>query len=181
VQLYSFDDDYVRRLREGDRATVDHFVRYFGDLLLIKLRGRLRTMQAVEDVRQEVFVRVFRALRSEQGLRDSRKLGAFVVATCHHVLLESYRSDARTEPLADDYDGVDAGAGVEQALVTGETKVRVRRVLSRLPQKDADILRALFLEETDKDEICRAFGVDRAYLRVLLHRAKERFRAEYVP
>src|SRR6185436_17976999 len=125
------DDDYVRRLQEGDRATVDHFVRYFSELLLIKLRGRLRSMQAVDDVRQEVFVRVFRALRT-QGMRDGRKLGAFVVVTCNHVLLESYRSGARTEPLSDDFDVASNDEDVEDALVTGEIKVRVREVLSRL-------------------------------------------------
>lgn len=178
MQLYPFDDDYVRRLQDGDRATVDHFVRYFSELLLIKLRGRLRSIQAVEDVRQEVFVRVFRSLRT-QGMRDGRKLGAFVVNTCNHVLLESYRSGARTEPLGDDFDMPSEAGDVEEALVSGEIKTRVRQVLARLPEKDAGILRALFLDELDKDEVCSAFSVDRDYLRVLVHRAKERFRAEY--
>ena len=40
-------------------------------------------------------------------------------------------------------------------------------------------MRALFFEEKDKDEICKDFGVDRDYLRVLLHRAKQSFRAFY--
>jgi RNA polymerase sigma-70 factor (ECF subfamily) len=35
------------------------------------------------------------------------------------------------------------------------------------------------LEEKDKDEVCRQFGVDRDYLRVLLHRAKDKFRVLY--
>ena len=37
----------------------------------------------------------------------------------------------------------------------------------------------VFLEERDKDEICRSFSVERNYLRVLVHRAKEKFRGEY--
>jgi RNA polymerase sigma-70 factor (ECF subfamily) len=40
-------------------------------------------------------------------------------------------------------------------------------------------LRAVFLEERDKDEVCTELGVDRDYLRVLLHRAKASFRAVY--
>jgi RNA polymerase sigma-70 factor (ECF subfamily) len=35
------------------------------------------------------------------------------------------------------------------------------------------------MEEIDKDEVCRQFGVNRTYLRVLLHRAKQSFRAHY--
>jgi hypothetical protein len=38
----------------------------------------------------------------------------------------------------------------------------------------------LFFEECDKDEVCRRLNIDRGYLRVLLHRAKLRFKAEYV-
>jgi len=56
---------------------------------------------------------------------------------------------------------------------------RVRQVLQELPGRDRDLLRAFFLEEKDKDEVCREFGVDRDYLRVLLHRAKERFKSLY--
>jgi RNA polymerase sigma-70 factor (ECF subfamily) len=40
-------------------------------------------------------------------------------------------------------------------------------------------LREIFLEEKDKDEVCRDFGVDRDYLRVLLHRAKQSFKSLY--
>ncbi len=181
MQLYEFSDDYVRRLREGDPFTEEHFVRYFGELLLLKLRNRLRSMEAVDDARQEVFARVFRTLRSAEGVRDGRKLGAFVNSVCNNVLLETWRAGKRTDQLDDaKYSEVaDSATLVDQALVTGETRARVRRVLEQLQPRDADILRALFLEDREKDEICRAFGVDRNYLRVLVHRAKEKFRGEY--
>jgi RNA polymerase sigma-70 factor (ECF subfamily) len=40
-------------------------------------------------------------------------------------------------------------------------------------------LQAVLLDERDKDEICVELGVDRDYLRVLLHRAKGSFRTMY--
>jgi len=48
-----------------------------------------------------------------------------------------------------------------------------------MKERDRELLRAIFLEEKEKDEICREFGVGREYLRVLLHRAKECFRAKF--
>jgi len=183
MDFYTFDDEYVRRLREGDRWTVEHFVRYFNNLMLIKLRShRFRSAQGIDDVRQEVFVRVFRALRLPgSGPRDGRKLGAFVNSICNNVVLEHFRKNGHTESLDEKHSDVpDASAGVVDALVTAETKERVKRVLSNLPKKDADLLQALFFEERDKDQICRDFGVDRNYLRVLLHRAKEKFRSDYL-
>jgi hypothetical protein len=35
-------------------------------------------------------------------------------------------------------------------------------------------------EGRDKDEVCRELNVDRGYLRVLLHRAKARFRTGFM-
>jgi RNA polymerase sigma-70 factor (ECF subfamily) len=49
-----------------------------------------------------------------------------------------------------------------------------------LPERDRRLLREVFLEERDKDEVCRDFGVDRDYLRVLLHRAKQSFKSLYL-
>lgn len=55
----------------------------------------------------------------------------------------------------------------------------VRRFLDQFPQRDRELLQAIFLEEKDKDAICRAFGIDRDYLRVLLHRTKHKFAELY--
>jgi len=181
VELHAFDDDYVRRLTDGDRWTEEHFLRYFNELLLIKLRSRLSSMQAIEDVRQEVFLRVFRTLRSPAGIRDGRKLGSFVNSVCNNVLLESYRDKGGGEPLGVQHDNVAADVmSVEEALLDGEAAIQVRRVLDEMEPKDAQLLRAVFLEERDKNEICREYGVDRDYLRVLLHRAKEKFRSRFL-
>jgi RNA polymerase sigma-70 factor (ECF subfamily) len=176
MELFPFDDEYVRRLREGDRETSAHFDSYFRELLLIKLRRKLDSRQAIDDVRQEVFVRVFAKLPE---LQDARKLGSFVNSTCNHVLMEWYRIESRSDAFAQAV--VDPGEQVtiEEELVNEERKARVQRVLGRLSPRDADILRALFIDEGTKDEVCRRFGVDRGYLRVLLHRAKKSFRSEF--
>ncbi|MGB8131041.1 MAG: sigma factor-like helix-turn-helix DNA-binding protein, partial [Candidatus Angelobacter sp.] len=64
-------------------------------------------------------------------------------------------------------------------LLAEETKIQVQRVLANLPPKDQKILRAVFFEQRDKNEVCMELGVSREYLRVLLHRAKQQFMAEY--
>jgi len=180
MDFFTFDDEYVRRLREGDRWTEEHFLSYFQQLLLIKLRRRLPSLDAIDDVRQEVFVRVFRTLRQPGGgIQDGRKLGAFVNTVCNNVLLEQYRKKNRTEPLLDAHLDITTSEDVEDALVSGEERERVRRVISDLPRRDAAILRALFLDERSNDDVCQEFHVDRSYLRVLLHRAKEKFRAAW--
>jgi RNA polymerase sigma-70 factor, ECF subfamily len=166
VQRQSFDALYLERLANADDETERDFAAYFGELLTIKLRPRLRSAHLVEDVKQETFLRVYQAL------------GSFVNSVCNNVLFELYRSGSRFADPPEDRpaDTIDA----ETELVNAEDRARVREVLAEMPEKDRKILRWIFFDDRDKDAVCRHLSVDREYLRVLLHRAKQRFRAGYL-
>jgi RNA polymerase sigma-70 factor, ECF subfamily len=182
LQFQAFDAPYVERLRSGDFRTQEHFVAYFSELIQLKLRARLRTPQAIEDVRQETFARVFAALRSPGGIRQPERLGAFVNSICNNVLLEQYRASSRTGSLEDEpaNDLPDPVTDVLGAVAAKQMEEKVREILEELSERDRRIIREVFLEERDKDEVCRDFGVDRDYLRVLVHRAKQSFKSLYL-
>ena len=172
-----FDRSYVDRLIAGHPDTEHHFTKYFGDLLSLKLRSRLRSPALVEDAKQETFVRVFIALRQGKGLTTPESLGAFVNGVCNNVLFEVYRAQSRAIQLEDEHDPPDNRPNsAEHSMMAGEQRGRVRQALSRLPEKEQTLLKWLFFEERSKDDICRSLNIDRNYLRVLLHRAKHRFR-----
>ncbi len=174
---YEFDRPYVDRLIAEDPETERHFTQYFGTLLSMKLRSRLRSPAQVEDAKQETFLRVLTTLKKKGGLTSAESLGAFVNTVCNNVLFEMYRAGSRAEPLEEDVDPADERAiSAEGLVVAGEERDRVRRALAALPQRERDLLKWLFFDDRDKDEICRDLDVDRGYLRVLLHRAKQRFR-----
>ena len=181
LQFCSFDDSYVSNLCAGAPQTQAHFVAYFSELLQIKLRGRLQSQQAIEDVRQETFARVFSVLRKD-GLRQPDRLGAFVNMVCNHVLSEHYRSSMGSESL--DVEGrpelTDKAASALDVVAAKQMKEKVGAILLGLSPRDSSLLKAVFLDERDRDEICREFEVDRDYLRVLLHRAKQEFKSEFV-
>ena len=89
-----------------------------------------------------------------------------------------YRAQSRVaDPLED---RVSPEIPADTAMAGEEERTQIRGVLSELPEKDRKILRWLFFEERDKDEVCRVLQVDREYLRVLVHRAKQRFRIDYL-
>ena len=177
MEFATFDHEYVRLLTEGDPETERHFVSYFTELIRIKLRSKLRSPHLIEEVRQETFLRVLNTLRRKGGLQHPERLGAFVNTVCNNVMLESIRSESRTNPIPEDgFDPVDRRADVEGDLVTEERKKFARSVLAGLPAKQQELLRMVFLEEKDKEEVCRHLSVDREYLRVLIHRAKQCFR-----
>lgn len=180
MEFFTFDNAYVCRLRDGDPDTEKHFVAYFLQLLSIKLRSRRLPPDTVGELRQETFSRILVALRKEGGIREPSRLGAFVNSICTNVLYEYFRASKRSQPLEESHlESPDQVVDLEGMLVTKESIHSVREVLAALPDRDQQVLRAVFLEERDKDEVCRDFKIDREYLRVLVHRAKDRFRALY--
>ena len=182
MQFHAFDASYVESLCAGDFATQDHFVRYFTELLHLKLRSRLRSPQAIEDVRQETFARVFASLRKGGALRQPDRLGAFVNTVCNNVLFEHYRATSRSDSLDDEGQPELPATGMDALgqVAADQLKTKVRQILVQMPPKERDLLKAVFLDERDRDEVCRQFGVDREYLRVLLFLAKQEFKTEYL-
>ncbi|HUL36015.1 MAG TPA: sigma-70 family RNA polymerase sigma factor [Candidatus Eisenbacteria bacterium] len=181
MEFFTFDKSYLERLQEGEPATERHFVAYFGEILNLMLRARFLAPERIEDVRQETFKRVIAVLRKGGGVRQPERFGAFVNSVCKNVLRESLRETGRTQALDPSHlDIPDRLVNLEQALISQQTTEKVRAILDEMNQRDRDLLRALFLEEKDKDQICLEFGVQRQYLRVLLHRAKLRFRDTFL-
>lgn len=178
VQRHTFDAAYMQRLVSRDEEAERHFTSYFGDLLTAKLRSRLRSHHLIEDVKQETFLRVLRTIREQGGVADAAALGAFVNSVCNNILFEVYRAESKVTDPVEDRQSEEVNA--ETAMVDGQEQAEVRAVLSAMPEKDGRILRWLFFEERDKDEVCRQLKVDREYLRVLLHRAKLRFRTDFL-
>jgi len=183
LQFVAFDAPYLEQLQRGDLRTEQHFAAYFGELIRIKLRSRLSTREAIEDVRQETFVRVLALVRAEGGVKQPERLGALVNSVCNHVLLEHYRSHRKTDTSLDEAperEFVDERITASGMVEVDETEQVVRKILDDLPQRDRRLLQAVLLEERDKDEVCAELGLSRDYLRVLVHRAKQAFKTSYL-
>jgi RNA polymerase sigma-70 factor (ECF subfamily) len=175
-----FDADYLRRLKQGEPGTQRHFSEYFGLLLQVKLTKAVRSWQMLQDVRQETLLRVLEAVRGDR-INQPEGFGAFVCATANHVLWEHRRAEdrARRERGEEDPEPIDERIEIERELVSQERKRLVENVLSHLSPKDRKVLRLVLLEERDKTEVCRELGVAPDYLRVVLYRAKRRFRERF--
>jgi RNA polymerase sigma-70 factor (ECF subfamily) len=183
LQFETFDESYLDRLRSGDPRTQAHFFAYFNQLMQLKLRSRLRTTHEIEDVKQETFTRFFTALRQGK-IRQPDRLGPYVNSMCANVLREQYRDHDSKVATIDDDSGSneipDPVADVEGFVLSKQLQEKVRQILDQMPERDRRILKGIFIEERDKNDVCRDFGVHRDYLRVLLHRAKLAFKAEYL-
>ncbi len=84
----------------------------------------------------------------------------------------------RREPNLDqDMPIPDVGVRPEAEIL--EMRDAIDNGLAELAERDRTILRALYLDGKEKDEICREWNMTDAQFRVVLFRAKERFRRAY--
>jgi RNA polymerase sigma-70 factor, ECF subfamily len=175
---YLFDDDYLRALQNRDPETENHLIASFSKAIQAKLQTRLRWPELVQDARQETFLRVLTYFRSGKTLENPASLPGFVHAVCHNVALELLRSHTRHDQIAENApEPFDTSADPEDQVVTAERKQVVRKLIGDLPTKDRELLRRVLLNEEDKDAVSKELGVDRNYLRVLLYRARRKFKA----
>jgi RNA polymerase sigma-70 factor (ECF subfamily) len=175
VDFYSFDAEYLRRLGAHDPATETHFVAYFSERLKITLRARGEDSHTIEDIIQETFCRVWTAVQAGK-IVNPPALGAYVHSMCKNVRSETRRGDRRIqhEPL-DSTDVADERLSLDDFMQRKEIGKLVQAILSELPERDRHLLHARFFEDRDNDDVCSDFGVDRNYLRVLFHRATNKF------
>lgn len=179
VDFYSFDEEYLRRLGGRDSATEAHFVAYFTERIKIILRSRKVDFHIIQDVIQETFYRVLTAVQAGK-INNPVGFGSYVNSVAKNVLSEILRGGHRNQhdPL-DSIDVIDEKLSLDDLLERKEDRKLVLAILSELPERDRLLLQARFFEDRDNEEVCEDFGVDRDYLRVLFHRAINKFAELY--
>jgi RNA polymerase sigma-70 factor, ECF subfamily len=130
----------------------------------------------VDDLVQETLSRFIRAAQKDQ-IRNTDEFGAFINGVCRNVILE-YRRRLKREPTLDeDIEIPDVGVRPDADIL--EMRDAIDSVLAELADRDRAILRELYLDGKEKDEICVEWKMSDAQFRVVLFRAKERFRKVY--
>jgi RNA polymerase sigma factor (sigma-70 family) len=130
----------------------------------------------VDDVVQETLLRFLQA-HDEGKVRNLNALGAFASGICNNVILEYRRRLWRDPPAEVDERNSTAASPPEAETI--ERQQSIAAALAQLSERDCAILRAFFLQEKSKSEICEELRLSDGQFRVALFRAKDRFRKVY--
>jgi DNA-directed RNA polymerase specialized sigma24 family protein len=96
---------------------------------------------------------------------------------CRNVILEYWRRSTREAPMPEVRPEPPAKGLSETGLL--EMRQAILEGLGQLSNRDREILTAFYLQEKTKDEILEMTGMSDDNFRVVLCRAKERFRTIY--
>jgi RNA polymerase sigma factor (sigma-70 family) len=130
----------------------------------------------VDDIVQESLARFLRAAQAGK-MQNVETAGAFLNGIAQNVILEYRRrwnrdgviSDTLPEPV-DKRSGHSEVFELHDAIIAG---------LHQLSTRDREILQAFYFDENSKDEILARMNLTDEAFRVILCRAKERFRRIY--
>jgi RNA polymerase sigma-70 factor, ECF subfamily len=173
-----FDEDYLKALQACDPDAERRLVSTFTGRVQAKARRRLRSQEMADDVAQETLFRVLSYFRAGKTLNKPASLPRFIASISVNVSLEMLRELARHGKTAVKLsDPVDENTDPERSFLSEESKGIVRAALSSLEAQDQYLIRRAYLAGADRDQLCRELCISREYLRVLLFRAKGRFKA----
>lgn len=94
LMVWNDDNDLVGAVLGGDERAYRSLMERYEPLIAAYLRGKTRDAQELEDVMQDVFLEAYRGLGQ---LRDSGRLGPWLLGISRHKLADSYRARARRQ------------------------------------------------------------------------------------
>lgn len=177
----------VRAYRDGDvRAFEVFFARYRDRIRHLCLR--YLPEEAAEDAVQDTFLQFVRSIdRIEEGYRVSSWIQRIAVNLCHDELRRRGRRHRLFEPAGEVTelamlsvaDG-DRTRQPESAHELQRTRDLVWDVAATLPPRQRAVLAMRELQGLPYPVIARRLGTTTSAVETLLHRARERFKTEYL-
>ena len=148
----------------------------------IDIDGRLRPYVArrvasagdVDDILQEIFVRIHRGLAN---LNDGERFGGWVYRIAQHVIADFSRRRSR-DPLAHATDGLDAPSGELLSAVGLEAELEecVALFVARLPLLYRDAVTLTELQGLTQKDAADMLGISATALKSRVQRGREKLR-----
>ncbi|MDD5083541.1 MAG: RNA polymerase sigma factor [Candidatus Moranbacteria bacterium] len=148
--------------------------RYEGKLTRYVRRIGGGTKEAVEDVVQNIFIKVYVNLKS---FRRGQKFSSWLYGIAHNECIDYWRRNKRHNSISLDENTELASVlatdeNIEEDLFKKEERAAVQKILSRLPIKFKEVLVLRYLEDKDYQEISDILKKPVSTVGTLIHRAK---------
>lgn len=180
------DGTLIERLRAGDPAALEELMSLFASRVYRLAYGITRSEGDAEEVVQDVFLSLFRKIDAFEG---RAALGTWIYRiTVNAALIKRRGKRAELEVLLEDHlptfrdDGhregdrawllADWSDTPEEALLTKETRVLMRRLIAGLPERHRVVLLLRDLEGLSSEETAEVLGESVASVKSRLHRAR---------
>jgi len=154
------------------REAFDRMLPEFQNKVFRLAYAMLGEASAAEDMAQDVFVRIWKALPRYRG---QSSLSTWIYAITRNACLTALRRAGAKREVSMEEPGV-ARIAEETGLAAGSgagASIDVLRFLSQLPVKYQQVLRLYYLEEKSYEDVARLLEWPMGTVKVYLHRARK--------
>jgi len=165
----------VARLRAGDAEALRLVVERYQQRVFALIYGVVRDAHEVEDIAQEVFLKVYTRIHAfdERSQLYTWIYRVAVNAAKDHVKKRSRRPAV---PLEEDVAVHDADAGPGAGAAAAETRRMVQEAIATLPSHYRMVIALREIEGMTYSEIARVLGLSPGTVESRLHRARARLK-----
>ena len=183
------DDDVslIMAYLDGEAAAFDTLFRRYHDRVRSVCMRYLGDEAVAEDLVQETFFNVLRALhRVNEGFNFGAWVHRIAVNICQDELRRRNRRAAHADQSGDPEERMlrlpdrDRLGSPEDALEMSHIRQLVWQVAKKLPERQRMVLTLRELQGLSYASIAHVMGISDAAVETLLHRARKRFKDEYL-
>jgi RNA polymerase sigma-70 factor (ECF subfamily) len=175
------DEDLVKEVLRDPENLIFLIDRYWEQLFYFVKRISYFSPDDIEDILQEVFIKVYRNINS---FDSSYKFSTWVFQITRNTTIDAIRRKAvRPQEFSFDQGDlkqilVESGLGIEEKIVNKEKMKKVEEVIKSLPFKYREVMILKFLEEKSYEEIVDVIRKPKGTVASLLNRGRKMFKEE---
>ncbi len=155
--IYS-DRELLHKLRNGDSIAFNFIYNIYAAPLLIKLKRLIKFEPAIEEIHQDIFVRLWNA---RENLDEETNLQAYLHTIARNLTINWYKKASRDKELSRqiEYSMDLAYDHIEPLLAYKETAEILEQMISLLPPQRQKVFRMIKIEGKSYQETSNHFGV----------------------
>lgn len=167
---------FARRLRKGDQTAFTEAYDHFAPKLYRHAYYRTSDHETAEDIMGQTFLKAWEFVSQNPG--DVKNLKAFLYRICNNLIVDHYRSKARTDVAMTE--GIERtledGTDIEADADLGLARERMHEALEALREETRELIVMRYIDELSIEEIAVIKGKTKNALYVALHRAVKELR-----
>jgi len=165
--------ELVDRCRREEPGAFEELVDQFKNLVFALIARTIRDRSRVEDLAQDVFLRIHRGL---PYFRGEARLSTWIFRIVVNVCTQE-KSQTRTSISFDDPDArVRTPSAVDRQFTDFELHDRLEKAIQQLPEQYRLLIAGHYLEGVQYEDLAHAMNLPLGTVKTQLHRAKRQLR-----
>jgi RNA polymerase sigma-70 factor, ECF subfamily len=165
--------ELVERCRQDDEGAFQELVDRYKNLVFAMIGRTVQDRSRVEDLAQDVFLRVHRGL---PYFRGEARLSTWIYRIVSNVCSQARTRTPVPVSLDDERSAPIMRSGVDPQFADIELRDRLEKAIARLPDQQRLLIAAHYLQGVQYEDLADAMGLPLGTVKTHLYRAKRQLR-----